>query len=103
MQRIEQRFQLPMDVNVKLIDLADQVVAHALDFYVVAVAESVEEAKRRLALLVKVHVEYGLKYNNVDYIVFPAPESYWEDPEGTFLVGRLVRIGEGGEVTLQLP
>jgi predicted RNase H-like HicB family nuclease len=51
-------------------------VVHSLDFDLVEVGATREEAWDRLALAVKSYVEFGLSKAWDDYIIFPAPDEY---------------------------
>jgi len=51
-------------------------VAHSLDFDLVSVASTEEEATKKLRLAVKTYVEFGLGKGWDDYILFPAPKRY---------------------------
>jgi predicted RNase H-like HicB family nuclease len=53
-------------------------VAHSLDFDLVSVAGTEEEAFRKLRIAVKTYVEHGLSNNWADDIHFPAPTEYWD-------------------------
>ena len=55
-----------------------KVVVHSLDFDIVAVCDSEDNAFKKVRLAVKTYVEYGLSNNWVDDIPFPAPIEYWE-------------------------
>jgi|GEM_PF-3643985 hypothetical protein len=55
-----------------------KVVAHSLDFDLVAVGADEEGAFRKLRLALKTYLEYGLSNGWVDDICFPAPSEYWE-------------------------
>jgi hypothetical protein len=54
------------------------VVAHSLDFDLVAVGADESRAFKKLRLAVKTYLEYGLSNNWTDDIPFPAPAQYWE-------------------------
>jgi hypothetical protein len=72
-------FELPMTATVTLCqDPAGNTVAHALDFDLVAVSDTVEKAVEKLCLAVKIYIEYGLSNGWTDDIVFKAPPRFWE-------------------------
>lgn len=54
-----------------------KMVAHALDFDLVAVGDTVEGAIDKLLTSVRVYLEYGVKHGYVDQIQFPAPDEFW--------------------------
>jgi hypothetical protein len=51
-------------------------VAHSLDFDLVEVGTTKEEAWKNLSLAVKAYVEFGLSKGWDDYIIFPAPDEF---------------------------
>ena len=53
-------------------------VAHCLNFDIVATAENMEEAERRLDALVRSHVESYLNSNGLSGLSGPAPSSYFD-------------------------
>jgi len=55
-----------------------KVVAHSLDFDLVAVGEDEERAFKKLRLALKTYLEYGISKDWTDDISFPAPPEYWE-------------------------
>jgi len=55
-----------------------KVVAHSLDFDLVAVGSDEDNAFKKLRLALKTYLEYGLSKGWVDDICFPAPQEYWE-------------------------
>jgi hypothetical protein len=55
-----------------------KIVAHALDFDLVAVSDTAERAIDKLRLVVKTYIEYGLNNNWAQDIIFPAPDEFWE-------------------------
>jgi len=73
------RFSLPATVTFIFSKHGEKVVAHALDFDLVAVADTHQEAERKIRLAVKTYVEYGLSKNWTDEIIFPAPDEYWDE------------------------
>jgi predicted RNase H-like HicB family nuclease len=52
-------------------------VAHCLNFDIVATADTMEEAERRLDALVKVHIEGFLKSSGMSGLGEPAPKEFW--------------------------
>jgi len=52
-------------------------VAHCLDFDIVATAENIEEAERRLDTLVKFHIEAFLNSNGLGVLNGAAPNDFW--------------------------
>jgi hypothetical protein len=71
-----------------------KVVAHSLDFDLVAVDDDEEKAFKRLRLAVKTYIEYGLSNNWTEDIVFPAPREYWEN----FMKAKSIRSMEPLEI-----
>lgn len=55
-----------------------KIVAHSLDFDLVAVADDEERAFKKLRRAVKTYVEYGISNNWTADIIFRAPEQCWE-------------------------
>jgi hypothetical protein len=87
-------FSLPMMAVFSVSSTAERTVAHALDFDLVAVAATKDEALRKLRLAVKHHVEYGLE-NSFDLdILFPAPEQCWSalTPDSNLSIGEPIEI-----------
>ena len=56
---------------------AGKYVAHALDFDLVSVAPTKEQAVDKLRLAVKTYIEYGLSNNWAADMMFPAPIEFW--------------------------
>ena len=71
-------FQLPMTMTILITRKEDKVVAHALDFDIVTVADTEEHATNKLALAVKTYIEYGLSKGWSEDIIFAAPNECWE-------------------------
>ena len=72
-------FQLPMMTPVSLYqNAAGNAVAHALDFDLVAVSDTMDKAVEKLCLAVKIYIEYGLSNGWTDDIIFKAPPRFWE-------------------------
>jgi hypothetical protein len=69
-------------------------VAHALDFDLVSVASSEDEAVAKLRLAVKSHVEFGIKMGIERDIMFPAPKKFWESltPNSSLSIGEPIEI-----------
>jgi len=53
-------------------------VAHALEFDLVAVADTETEATDKIRLAVKIYIEFGLSQGWEDDILFPAPQQSWD-------------------------
>ncbi len=70
-------FRLPMTLShlVTRTNL-NRFVAHSLDFDLVEVGATREEAWSRLTLAVKTYVEFGLSKAWDDFIIFPAPDEF---------------------------
>src|ERR1039458_10689284 len=70
-------FRLPMTLTHLITQSSEKrFVVHSLDFDLVEVGATREEAWDRLALAVKSYVEFGLSKAWDDYIIFPAPDEY---------------------------
>jgi len=89
----KRQFNLPATVTFIFSKDGEKTVAHALDFDLVSVADTEEEAKRKIRLAVETYVEYGLSKNWVDEILFLAPDEYWDKLENA-----TIRIMEPIEV-----
>ena len=87
-------FSLPMMAVFSITTHPDRAVAHALDFDIVAVAPSKEEALAKIRAEIKVLVEFGLKRDLKNDIRFPAPEEFWAalTPESTLSIGEPIEI-----------
>jgi hypothetical protein len=77
MQQRERSFNLPMMLTF-LESKNGHHAVHSLDFDLVSVAESEDEAWAKLRLAVKTYVEFGLSNGWKDQIVFPAPKEFWD-------------------------
>jgi hypothetical protein len=77
MQQPDSNFDLPM-VLTFLESSNGNHVAHSLDFDLVAVADSEEEAWMKLRIAVKTYVEFGLSNDWKEYIKFSAPQQFWD-------------------------
>jgi hypothetical protein len=87
-------FSLPMTAVFLVKKYNDKAVAHALDFDLVTVASTEEEAMRKMRIAVKHHVEFGLKNNfNLD-ILQSAPEEAWSalTPDATLSIGEPIEV-----------
>lgn len=69
---------------------------HSLDFDIVSVAGSEEEAWQRMRLAVKTYVEFGLSNGWKEYIVFNAPKEYWDKitPDVTTRILEPITLGD---------
>lgn len=56
----------------------DRFVAHALDFDLVCVAPTREQALERLSQTTKTYIEFGYSQGWTQFIKFPAPNEFWE-------------------------
>ena len=70
-------FDLPM-VLTNLMTHNGRCVAHSLDFDIVCVADSENEAWEKLSLAIKTYVEFGISKQWQDFISFPAPQEFWD-------------------------
>ena len=72
-------FTLPMStVSLSYTKEPGKVVEHSLDFDLVCVGSTKEEAKAKLRLAIKTYVEYGLENGLAAHIRRPAPTAYWD-------------------------
>jgi hypothetical protein len=77
MQQAEPSFNLPSMLT--FLESANGYHAvHSLDFDIVSVADSEEEAWRKLRIAVTTYVEFGLSNGLKQYIVFNAPKEFWD-------------------------
>ena len=72
-------FELPMMSIIQYSEEPDGFVAHALDFDLVAVGQSEEEATEKIRWAIKAYIEYGLKNYWEDHIIFRAPEKLLDE------------------------
>lgn len=89
-------FELPMTAVFSITKSGSRMVAHALEFDLVCVAETEDEAVRKLRVAVQAHVEYGLKNRFDRDILQSAPEKAWNalTPETTLSIGEPIIIRE---------
>ena len=72
-------FALPMNVMVLFYPAkSGGVVAHSLDFDLVCVAPTLDEAGKRMKFTIRRYVEYGIKNRFGSHIRRPAPSQYWD-------------------------
>lgn len=70
-------FRLPMTLSHLITQTSpNRFIAHSLDFDLVEVGTTRDEAWQRLALAVKTYVEFGLSKAWDDFIIFPAPDEF---------------------------
>jgi hypothetical protein len=67
-------FELPMMSVIRFCRDEEGFVAHALDFDLVAVGSTENEATEKIRWAIKAYIEYGLKNYWQDHIIFRAPE-----------------------------
>ncbi len=91
MRAAQKTFRLPMTASVLCYTRPkdDRVVAHSLDFDLVAVSDNEEKACNKLRLAIKTYVEYGISNCWTDSIAFPAPIRFWEQFEEAGKAGRM--------------
>jgi predicted RNase H-like HicB family nuclease len=70
----EKPFELPMTSLVRFSQEADGFVAHALDFDLVAVGDTEDEATEKIRWAIQAYIEYGLKNFWHDHILYGAPK-----------------------------
>ena len=72
-------FVLPMSAMVLFYPAkSGGIVAHSLDFDLVCVAPTIEEAGKRIKIAVQGYVEYGIENGLSSYIRRPAPSRFWD-------------------------
>lgn len=80
----QKAFRLPMTATFSLhVNSEGKAVAHALDFDLVAVADTYELALEKLRLTAKMYIEYGLVNNLSECIPSRAPDEYWNALTGS--------------------
>jgi hypothetical protein len=87
-------FNLPMMAVFSIANHSDKSIAHALDFDLVSVASTEEEAIAKLRTAVKHHIEFGLRNNLERDIIFPAPQRFWDalTPHEKLSIGEPIEI-----------
>lgn len=65
----------------------DKIIAHCLNFDLVASADTLKEAERRLDTVVRFHIETFLKSNGLSGLGVPAPENSWAEYADTLRQG----------------
>lgn len=66
-----------------------RMVAHCLNFDLVATATDIQEAERRLDLLVRYHLASYMSTNGASGIDQPSPAEYWEQYTEALREGRV--------------
>jgi hypothetical protein len=61
----------------------NKVIAHCLDYDIVAAADDQEEAIQRLNFIVRSHVETAHRYKNESALQHKAPQEFWDCFEKT--------------------
>jgi predicted RNase H-like HicB family nuclease len=67
-------FELPLVSVIRYSREEDGFIAHALDFDLVAVGETEDEATEKIRWAIKAYIEFGLKNYWEEHIIFRAPE-----------------------------
>ncbi len=90
----ETAFKLPMHTMFSIRYEGDSVIAHALDFDIVAVGKNEAQAVAKLRTAVKHYIEYGLHKGRDSSILFSAPEEFWASitPESRISIGEDLQI-----------
>jgi len=57
----------------------EKTVAHCLNFDIVATADDMAEAERRLDVLVRFHIESYIRSNGATCLSGPAPQRFWNE------------------------
>lgn len=82
------------------VNAKNRVVAHCLNFDLVATANDSEEAEHRLDLLVRYHLASYMTTNGASGIDEPAPSAYWDNYKAALREGRVV---EAAALRITLP
>jgi hypothetical protein len=95
MEHTEQPFSLPMMLTFLESKNGNHVV-HSLDFDLVSVADTEDEAWAKLRIAVKTYVEFGLSNGWKEHIFSPAPPEFWNKitPELTTRIMEPITLGE---------
>ena len=75
---VRRPLELPMMMFVTTCQNEEGFVAHALDFDIVSVAASENEAMEKVRLAVKTYIEYGVNNNFSADVVYHAPQEFWD-------------------------
>jgi hypothetical protein len=73
MRRNKKPFSLPMMLTHLMVHNGKH-VAHSLDFDIVCVGDSEDEAWDKLSVAIKTYVEFGISNGWEDFIIFQAPQ-----------------------------
>jgi len=71
-------FSLPTTITILSGEIAGKHIMHCLDFDLVEMAESDDEAWSRLACTVRTYVEFGLSKGWKESIRHRAPQRFWD-------------------------
>jgi predicted RNase H-like HicB family nuclease len=82
---VRKSFDLPSVSVIRYSRDDDGYVAHALDFDLVAVGKTEEEATEKIRWAIKAYIEFGLKNYWEEHIIFKAPEELELTPENVTL------------------
>lgn len=90
----EKHFALPMMTVFHITNHPHATVAHALDFDLVSVAGSEQEAVTKLRIAVKHHIEFGIKNGIERDILMPAPDNFWNSltPNSQLSIGEPLEV-----------
>jgi ribosomal protein S13 len=85
---------LPMTTIFTVKETTTKAIAHALDFDLIATAESKSEALKKLRAAVKHHIEFGFKHGlSENEIQRKAPQDCWDKiKHSTFTLGEDIEI-----------
>jgi hypothetical protein len=72
------------------INKRNRIVAHCLNFDLVATAQDMKEAERRLDLLVRYHIASYMATNGASGIDAPAPGEFWAQYTDALRNGRIL-------------
>jgi hypothetical protein len=73
-----QPFQLPTTVTITYRESSGgKVIAHALDFDIVATGKNREDADQKICLAVRTYIESGFLNGWAEDIRYPAPDEFW--------------------------
>jgi hypothetical protein len=94
-------FYLPMMAVFSVTNHPDRTIAHALQFDLVAVGKTEEEAVHKLRTSVKYHVEFGIRHGYVYDILSSAPPEAWDalTTDSRLKIGEPIQIANGHLLT----
>ena len=91
---LSRRLGLPMSTIFSVRKCSGRIIAHALDFDLVATAATRPEALGKLRAAVKHHIEFGFRKNlTAEEILLRAPQEYWDKiKDAPLTIGEEIQI-----------